>query len=581
MLPRVRTLLLASAPLLLIACHGPAPRGTLPGGFAPGARLVERLAPGTTLRAETAGGAADDPSWRAAGPWWREALRQSAAFELREGDGAAAADVALRLTIEPSTRTLTAQLVRGDATTALATAVVTGGDLAAAIDRLAWSARTALGEASAAPVPVAACLSADPAVVTAIDDASLLLRDGAPAAAEKALLAARRRDGAAPAVLDGLASVLLLRGDAVGAERTCREALGYEARLSPTMLQRLSRTLLLAGASLHPDHAGEQDRKLLLLAETGRRERPFDLQVALSEAIACNFLGEFARSRPLLDHLRTAAPDDPIVAYHLGWACLGTGDGSGAVAAFDAAATRLPLAWVAMQRAIACFTAGDDARLGKLLTTLRDEVRSEQDPAVHEVRRMQAAHAVLTGDRDTARRTIRDDMRWVLDHPESLERRAGEFAQQAAVLVRLGGATDLVPLLADLQGRHASTAVADACSFVAGLAEIARSRERLPQLERTLARGGESAWSLLLAAFAHEVRGEIQDMQDALAHASRLDDSPMTKALLAKGLRAAGKVQEADALQAVLRREMLSVRLRRTPQHPILGPELAFAYGGA
>lgn len=578
MLPRVRTLLLASPPLLLIACHGPATRDTLPGGFAPETRVVERLAPGTTLRAETTGGVADEPLWRAAAAWWREALRQSVAFELRDGADAA---VVLRLSIEPATRALTAHLVRGEAITVLATTAIANGDVPAAVDRLAWSARAALGETSEAPVPVAACLSDDPAVVIAIDDASLLLRDGSPTAAEKALLAARRRDGAAPAVLDGLAAVQLLRGDAQGAERTCREALGYEARLSPTMQQRLSRTLLLARASLHPEHAGEQDRKLLLLAETGRRERPFDPQIALSEAIANNFLGEFARSRPVLDHLRAAAPDDPIVAYHLGWACLGTGDGNGAVEAFDAAATRLPVAWVAVQRAIACFTAGDEARLGKLLTSLRAEVRGEQDPAVHEVRRMQAAHALLTGDRDTARRTIREDLRWVLDHPEALERRAGEFAQQAAVLVRLGGATDLVPLLADLQGRHASTAVADACSFVAGLAEIARSRERLPQLERTLARGGESAWSLLLAAFAHEVRGEIRDMQDALAHAARLDDSPMTKALLAKGMRAAGKVQEADALQAALRREMLTIHLRRAPQHPVLGPELAFAYVGA
>lgn len=58
--------------------------------------------------------------------------------------------------------------------------------------------------------------------------------------------------GAAPFVLDGTASLLLLRGDFATAERTAREALGYENRLLPTTRHRLARTLLLARASLDP-----------------------------------------------------------------------------------------------------------------------------------------------------------------------------------------------------------------------------------------------------------------------------------------------------------------------------------------
>ena len=52
----------------------------------------------------------------------------------------------------------------------------------------------------------------------------------------------------------------------------------------------------------------------------------------------------------------------------------------------------------------------------------------------------------------------------------------------------------------------------------------------------------------------------------------------MTKALLAKSLRAVGKLQEAELLKQTLRSEMLNVNLRQTCQHPVFGPELAFAF---
>jgi len=55
----------------------------------------------------------------------------------------------------------------------------------------------------------------------------------------------------------------------------------------------------------------------------------------------------------------------------------------------------------------------------------------------------------------------------------------------------------------------------------------------------------------------------------------------MTKALLVKSLRAAGKHEQAATLLEALRREMTAIRLRKTPLHPVLGPELAFAWSGA
>ena len=157
--------------------------------------------------------------------------------------------------------------------------------LPAAIDRLAWAARLALGEAAALPTPVAAGTSPQPVVVSAVDDAQQLLRDGGLQPAWRALRDARVRDGGAPFVLDGVAALQMVRGELAAAERTAREALGYEERLLPTTRLRLARTLLLARASLQPATAEERDRDLLQLGLTAQRERPHDPEATLCVGI--------------------------------------------------------------------------------------------------------------------------------------------------------------------------------------------------------------------------------------------------------------------------------------------------------
>jgi len=101
---------------------------------------------------------------------------------------------------------------------------------------------------------------------------------------------------------------------------------------------------------------------------------------------------------------------------------------------------------------------------------------------------------------------------------------------------------------------------------------------RATQLERALKRDGDDPWSSLLAAFLHERHGEVGDMQNQLAVAAQLSASPMTKSLLAKSLRAVGKMLEAERLHATLRREMVQIHLRSACQHPLFGPELAYAF---
>lgn len=564
--------------LFLGACAGVPPTGVpAPTPAAPPSDVVLALPPGTAIATEVAGDLPDAPRFRALVVWWREALRPTVAFELLD-EADPRDDVArLVLAVDPEAATLAALLRTGAEERVLAGGTFADGDLPAAIDRVALRTRQALGERATAPVPVAASTSPHPEVATALADAALLLRDGGVQAARRLLVAARAKDGGSPAVLDGLAAVELLRGDDAAAEKLCSEALGYAARLQPTTEHRLARTLLLARASRDPTRAAERDRELLALGEAIQRERPFDLHGRLSLAIARNFTADFAAARSLLESLRTAMPEQPIVAYHLGMACLGLGDGAAAAAQFDAAALRLPLVWVAVPRLLAHHMAGDEAGVRTLLEEFADEARLGRGP-LHDVRRMQAAAALLDGRLDAARALLLDDLRWLVQHPSTLERRVGEFAEQGMVLVRIGGAEEMPPMLTALQQQRPIDAVADACAFLAGLCEIARTRTRVETVEARLSRGGDSAWSALLAAFAHELRGEALDMQTELARAARLSDSPLTKALLARSLRAVGRTAEAEALQTALRRELTTIHLRRPLQHPLLGPELAFAF---
>ncbi len=541
--------------------------------------VVAALPPGTWLLPQLAADVPDDPRWRAAAVWWREALRQSVAFAVHDAAQPTPERMVVRLAIATEAQALTAfGDLPGRGEVPLGGDRFVDGDLAAAIDRLACTVRAALGEAVQPPVPVAACTSPEPRVVTAVEDGRALLRDGGASAALRAFRQARQGDGGSPFVLDGLAAATLLLGDTAGAERIAREALGYEARLSPTTQHRLARTLLLARASAQPVGAQDRDRELALLARTAAAERPHDPEPRISAALAANFLGDFAAARPLLEDLAMQLPDQAVLAYHLGWARLASGEPAAAVTAFQLAAVRLPGPWVAVPLAIALDDAGRHDDLDRhLAALLRDAETAEQR---HAVLRMQAAHAWLHDDRQRAAEAILADCREVLTDPLFQERHAGEFAESGALLVRLGRAADLEPMLATIQGQRPASAIADVCAFLGGMCDVARTGAPAAGVVARLGREGGSAWSELLVAYGHEVRGEVADMQAALARAARLDDSPMTKALLANGLAAIGRTSEAETLRATLRRELTAVHLRRPATHPLLAPELAFAYLG-
>ena len=550
-------------------------------GPPPQTTVLQRLAPGTRLSLEVEGGAPEEPAWQALRTWWRAAFAQSSAFSVAPKPEPSLPRVVLALSDDRSK--LTAALLRRDAHTQLGEAAIADsqrpGDLHAAIDQLAWSARTALGEDAARPLPVAQITSPDPRVVVAVSDAKELVRTGAFGSAYQTLRTARRRDGGAPFVLAPLAAAELLRGDATRARDISREAVNYPARCSPIDQHLLARTLLLANAALEPARTGSYDRELHRLATVARRERPHDDEVLFTAALAHNFLAEFERARPLLEDLHRRLPERGFVSYHLGWACLGTDDAQAAALHLRDASRRLPTPWLMLPWAIALFESEQDDQLEAVLEAARaDYGRGGADALNHEVLRIQAAHALLRDDPKRARKLLVEDLRWLVSHPVELDLRAGDFAEAGAVLVRLGGAPELGALVATVQKLPVEVTTRDAASFVGGLHQVQTTGVRARGLEEALSRDGGSAWGALLTAYAHEREGEVGAMQAELARAALLSSSPMTKALLARSLRAVGKAREGDRLSEALTREMLTLNLRGRCQHPLFGPELAYAY---
>jgi tetratricopeptide (TPR) repeat protein len=550
----------------------------------PEVAIVTQWPAGKRFTATVADGLEDLPQWRATRAWWQAALAQTALFAPASPwahDATQLAQVQLR--ISPDSQSLSVVMMQGGKSWELTQGSYaidsTTPDLLLAIDHAAWCTRLALGEKALAPKPVGAITSRNPSVVVAVADAIELVQTGAFGSAYQTLRKARQRDGGAPYLLDQLASMELLRGNATAAERICREALSYTDRTSASVEHRLARTLLMARSAMDTQDAGTFDLQLAALATVARRERPYDDEPVWTAALADNFTGKFQQARPLLEHLLDRQPQRAFVPYHLGWSCLGLGDANAAAEHLSKAALRLPTPWVLLPRAIALYEAGQSESLSQLLDSVLQEYgANSRDTLTHQVLRMQAAHAILQGKNDQARRLIMQDFQWLLDNPLALTSNVGDFANEGALLVRLGSSEDLPLMLSRIQQTHPGSMVADASAYIAGMHQVQTTGARAQSIETLLSRDGDSAWSSLLEAFAHERVGQVGDMQNALASAARMSSAPMTKALLAKSLDAVGKLQEAQQLRTALRREMTEVHLRRSCEHPVFGPELAYAY---
>lgn len=578
--------LLALAPALA-ACGtaGPSTTEVVP----PQVAVRAALPPGTVVRLLPAERTADgDAPLLALDGWFREAMRQTTTFDIAAGpdDVSQLPDRPIRevaLHCDPTARVLTTTLrpAEDGATMPLASASFRETSMPSAIDALAAGTRLALGEPGVAgTLPVALAYSPDPRAVERTEQGLGLLADGRLGEALRTLQTARRLDGGSPTVLDALAAVHSLLGDNEAARAIAEEGLALRDRLAPTALHRLGRTLQLARATLNQAAAAARDQELLALAEASLRERPFDLQGRYSKALALSFLGRFADSRPLWAELDRRLPGNAITRYHLGWAELATGRPAAAAEALARAAPTLPRAALVMPRAIALYEQGDHEALARFLDEMLTDPDLADGASGHELRRIQAAHALLTQRNDAAARLMLEQLEWLRQRPSLLQHRGGELRETGEVLVRLGRADELgvrIEAMADLGIGGAD--LQDALAFLAGLVQVARTGERARAAEASLLRNGRlDAWGYVLQAIGHRARGELLDEYTALAQAARLNDSPLVKAALVRSLRAMGRGAEADALRDAMRREMKELHLRRRLRHPLLGPELALAF---
>jgi len=574
-MPRLWPVVLLAVP----ACTRPQAVGPAPPG-APAAAVVT-LPPGTRLRIPpvTVVGTAQDGDVEVISGLLREALRLSARLDFAAGIedcGGGVPEVHCHLDREGGT--LTTTLVEsGRAPLALAAAAFTDATAAGAIVRLAAATRAALGD-PAEPTTAAAVYSESRACVLATERALAAAVEGELEAARSHLADARRADAGCTVTLLATAELDLRKNDFARAVRVAQEALQLENRCAPTTRHRLARTLLLARAATTPGEAPTFDRQLLALGEAAQRERPHDPHGAWTRAQALALLGRFSEAEPILAALRERWPRLAQVPYHHALALLGCGRAPEALAALDQAqAAHSPLQ-TAVPRAIALWGAGRHEDLKRFLAELaeRDDVRTS--PLLHHVRRMQAAHAILTDRGADAAQLLLADLEWLRQRTSRLAQHADDLASTGHVLVLLGRAADVTRAVdAFLRLPHVDEAARRALTFAGGLAAVATTRAPAEIAEASLGKEGASAWTYALRAAAHRARGELAEETRALLQAAQLDRSPLLRASLARVLRTAGEEERARELLAALRTELLRLDLRRLKDHPLVDPAHALA----
>jgi tetratricopeptide (TPR) repeat protein len=571
---------LGPAFLVLLAGCSLRPSAATPPPLDPPQAVVRRLEPGAVVRLVTAQGAIPSGATvSAADGLFREAMRQSAYLDIAAGPlRAAAAAPACTVRLVFADGVAQAFVQDGDAAFSLASPTASR-HLCETLDELALRLRLALGDPTpTAPTPLERAYSRSLQAVDATERAIDAAHHGSYDSAYATLAASRRLDGACALLLEATASVLLLRGEPDGARRLCEEALRLERRQAPTTTHRLLRTLLLARASGAPELARRYDEELWTLAQVAGRERPFDPDVRFSLGIAENFRGRFDQALAALEPLAQRLPEHGGVAYHLGWAALGSGRADEAARAFARAALSLPRGAVVVPRAMALLRADRQRELEELLTQLGADAQVRASPAYHEVLRMRAAHELLRGRPSAAAGLMYEDLDWLFERPSLLEHRAAELAEMAEILTRIGHGDRMRPLLARALEGWPNHAIGDAAAYGLGLLESTATRQRARSTVDLLHRRGAACWAHALAAFGHRQAGELLLEQQELAQAARLSASPLCKRALIENLQALGRADEAQRLAAALRREMLAVDLRRRSQHPLLAPELAYAY---
>lgn len=577
--------LLLTTPLLLLAaaCSSPTPRAPesqAPDG-GPTPQTVVQIPTGSIVKVTRVEriGSADPDSEEAFDAYLREGLRRSPALDPAGGIETCESELVLSAAWDVASGQLSTTLRRGGgAPTPLYATRLTGRPLHEAMDALSRGTLASLGHPLPAGAPLGQLFTADADCARLTADGLDLLAQGDVGSARGRLQRALRIDPACTLTLLGAGTAELQRGNARKAEQLARDTLGnLGARCAPTTLHRLARLALLASAQQDPGRAASADTQLLALGEASRRERPHDPHGLYTLALARNFRREYESSVIDLRTLAARWPDVPLVAYHLSFAELATGNAEAALEAVQRASRGMSDEATLMPRAFALHTLERHGELDRYLE--RQERRARNDVRRHELLRMQSAHAILQGDREEALRLLLEDIEWLRRRPSQLERLALDLAEAGEVTIRLGGAEAMRSrILAIEENSPGTPTVTQALAYLTGLASLARE-ESLPESAiYTLQGHQQNVWASALRAEAHRRQGEIFDEVRELTAAATNTRDPLVRASLLRALRTAGRTDDAEALTEELRARMSRIDLRRPLEHPLLSPGRALAW---
>ncbi len=582
-MPGIRTLGILATAALAVACAGPTAkqpqRPPVPVREALAAGTLVGIAPPTIL------GDATPVESRVVGALLREALRQSARLDFApDSDGA---PIAARIvtTVDARVRSIATslRLVGTESPDVpLASTSFQDAALTDAIDTLTADTRAALGDPTGAETkPVGTIYTREPRCIVLTERARDEAARGRVAEARKQLERARRADPGCTVTLAALANAMLDAGLAEDAAQQANQTLRhFDARTAPTTRTRLARTLLLArAASGNLRNARARDEELLQLGAATLRERPHDPHARFTHALALNYLGRFEESAPELRALHVRWPHVGGVAYHRAFAELATGNANAALDVIRGARRALPREFTMLPMAIAMYHADETPALrGELERMLEAAEDRTAEREVHELRRMLAALALLDGRRDDAARILLDDLDWLRHHVYLLGSVSADLAETGEVLVRLGRARELAARIESLQPVATSAAVSQALTYVAGLILVTETNRAPDTALATLEQSRQLVWSTLLKAAVHRRRGELVDETRELATAVRISDGALVRENFSRALNALGRDEEATALLADLRKQLLTIDLRRASRHPVLSPGRALAF---
>ena len=216
--------------------------------------------------------------------------------------------------------------------------------------------------------------------------------------------------------------------------------------------------------------------------------------------------------------------------------------------------------------------------LAGMLRRLAESPRVKGGPALHEILRMQAAHAILVHDLDAAAGYLLADLSWVRANATDFDRYALEVAEAGEILARLGKHKELLLAIQGFQQlpRLPPTFRA-ALTYLGGLVTVAQNHT--PEAaQAVLTKGGRETWSQKLAAASHRQRGELRQEALALERAMGGTSDPLVLASYARVLLDAGEQEQSERIASALHRRLVSFNQRRTRDHPLMSPARAMAY---